>query len=71
MAWTEWVGYLGVPLPAALDEGDEHLRARDAHLEPHPRLQGLREPVKVTYVKEGWETPAVKYIENESTQGTI
>lgn len=38
--------YLAVPLTAALDEGDEHLCARDAHLEPHACLQGLREPIK-------------------------
>lgn len=50
--------YLGVPLPAALDKGDKHLRARDPHLELHPRLQWLGEPVKVVprIRQEGRET---------------
>lgn len=30
--------------PAPLDEGDEHLRACNANLEPQAFLQGLREP---------------------------
>lgn len=37
--------FLQVFLAAALDKGDEHLRARHGHLKPQARLQRLSEPI--------------------------
>ena len=39
------VSHLQIPDPAAVDEGNEHLRLRNAHLELKAGLEGLSEPV--------------------------